>query len=104
MPSARRIAPPMDMFIARSVVAVSWIRVPERARCFKTLDRDQHLLNLRPMPVQGNRIAARGPGVAETDHAADIFQPKRGLDDGEREDHILAGVGRAMFLQDAVGG
>jgi hypothetical protein len=75
--------------------------MPARKRRLKTVDRDQHLLHLRPMPVQRHRIAARRPGVAEADHAADIFEPDRSLDDGQGEDHVLAGVGRAVFFQDA---
>ncbi|NEV03187.1 YdcF family protein, partial [Bradyrhizobium sp. UFLA 03-164] len=40
----------------------------------------QHLLNLRPMPVQRHRIAPRGPAVAEADHASDIGETQRRVD------------------------
>ena len=69
----------------------------------KTVDHDQHLLHFRPVPVQRHRIAARGPGIAETDHAADVGEPERRVDDRQREDHVLAGVHRAILSQDDVG-
>src|SRR6266404_9207881 len=49
------------------------IGVPLRPRRLETIDHDQHLLHFRPVPLQRHRIAARRPGIAETDHAADIF-------------------------------
>ena len=79
------------------------IGVPERPRRRETVDHDQHLLHLRPVPVQRHRIAARGPGIAETDHAADIGEPQRRVDDRQREDDVLAGVLRAMLSQNDAG-
>ena len=79
------------------------VGVPERPRRPKTVDHDQHLLHFRPVPVQRHRIAARGPGIAEADHAADAGEPERGVDDRQREDHVLAGVHRAILSQDDVG-
>ena len=80
--------------------------MPERQRRRATVDRDQHLLDLGPVPVQRHRIAARGPAIAEADDAADVFQPERRVEDGQREDHVLAGIHRAvlfdnMFRRDA---
>ncbi|MGY4293608.1 hypothetical protein ACVWXN_001703 [Bradyrhizobium sp. i1.4.4] len=54
------------------------------------------------MPVQRHRVAARRPGVAEADHAPDVSQSKRCINDRQREDHVLAGVHCAMFLEDEV--
>ena len=76
------------------------IGVPERARRRKAVDGEQHLLDFRPVPVQRHRVAARRPGVAEADHALDILQSKCRINDRQREDHVLAGVHRAMFLED----
>ena len=76
------------------------IGMPKRPRRRKAVDHDQHLLHFRPVPVQRHRIAARGPGVAETNHAADICKSQRGVDDRQREDHVLAGVHRAILAQD----
>jgi hypothetical protein len=53
--------------------------------------------------MQRHRVAARRPGVAEADHAADIFEPEGGFEDRQREQHVFAGVGGAVFLQDAFG-
>jgi len=78
------------------------IRVPKPARRRKAIDREQHLLDLRPVSVQRHRIAARGPGVAEADHAADMLQPERRIDDRQREDHVLAGVRRPILREDSV--
>jgi len=77
--------------------------VPKRPRRLETVDGDQHLLDLRPMPMQRHRVASRGPGVAEADHAADIFQPQHRVDDWQREDHVLAGIHRAILLQNFIG-
>ena len=79
------------------------VGVPERPRRPKTVDHDQHFLHFRPVPMQRHRIAARGPGIAEADHAADVGEPERGIDDRQREDHVLAGVYRAILSQDDVG-
>ncbi len=78
------------------------IGVPERARRRKAVDGEQHLLDVRPVPVQRHRVAARRPGVAEADHAPDVSQSKRCINDRQREDHVLAGVHCAMFLEDEV--
>ncbi|MEY9467138.1 hypothetical protein ABH973_007551 [Bradyrhizobium ottawaense] len=78
------------------------VGVPERARRRKAVDGEQHLRHLRPVPVQRHRIAPRGPGVAEADHAADVCKAQRRIDDRQREDHVLAGVHRAMLLEDPV--
>ncbi|MGY3408556.1 hypothetical protein ACVWZV_004669 [Bradyrhizobium sp. GM5.1] len=78
------------------------IGVPERARRRKAVDCEQHFLDLRPVPVQRHRITPRGPGVAEADHAADIVQPERRVNDRQREDHVLAGVLGTMFLENSV--
>src|ERR1700722_15839322 len=53
------------------------IGVPERARRIEVVDRDQHLLDFRPVPLQRHRIAPRGPAIAEADHAADVRKPNR---------------------------
>src|ERR1700693_6327897 len=73
------------------------VGVPERPRRFEAGDWYQHLLQLPPAAGQRHRVAARRPGVAETDHAADIRKPEGGFEDGQREDDVFAGVGRAMF-------
>ena len=78
--------------------------MPERPRRRKAVDHNQHLFHLRPVPVQGHRIAARGPAVAETNHAADIRKPQRRIDDRQRKDHVLAGIHRAILAQDDFGG
>ena len=62
------------------------VGVPKRPRRFETVDHDQHLLHFRPVTVQRHRIAARSPAIAETDHAADVDEPQRGIDDRQRED------------------
>jgi nucleotide-binding universal stress UspA family protein len=78
------------------------ICVPERARRRKSVDGQQHLFHLGPMAVQRHRIAARRPGIAEADHAADVRKPQLSVDDGERENHVFAGILGAMFLQNEV--
>ena len=77
--------------------------MPQRPRRLEAVDHDQHLLDVRPVPMQRHRIAARGPGIAETDHAADVFQTDRGVDDRQREDDVLAGVHRAILSQNDPG-
>src|SRR5689334_6643288 len=59
------------------------IFVPALSRRGETVDGEEHLLHLRPMPVQGHGIAPTRPAIAEANHAADILQSKRGVDDGQ---------------------
>src|SRR3954454_24697847 len=49
------------------------IGVPERDWGIEAVDRDQHLLHVWPVAMQGHRIAPRRPAVAQANHAADIF-------------------------------
>src|ERR1035437_9530946 len=76
----------------------SRIGVPERQRRVEAIDSDQHLLHLRPVPVQRHRVAARRPGVAEADHAADIRQAQRGFDNGQREHDVLPRATMAALM------